>query len=48
MLRVDGEILHTFSREKKVNKVCLEVGEVVTVSTVDGGGHSTALELVPL
>ena len=33
LLRVDGEILHTFSREKKVNKVCLEVGEVVTVST---------------
>ena len=33
LVRVDGESLHTFSRERRVVKVCLEVGEVVTVST---------------
>ena len=33
LIRVDGESLHTFSRETRAGKVCLEVGEVVTVST---------------
>ena len=33
LARVEGENLHTFGREKRASRVCLEVGEVVTVST---------------
>ena len=33
LVKVEGESLHTFIREKRARRVCLEVGEVVTVST---------------